>query len=402
MKRTPIKSKGKMRYDITTLLSQKSRTMNGINKSFIISLMTILSIKLVAQVPPCTVFFNSTPSSSICVGNTATINALAGGANLGNGSSGSLTISSTVYTDGTLSAVSGVIGVLGSNSITVNSATGFNVGDEVLIITMQDAATTNNRAGIYEFKTISSIATNNLIFSQALANTFTASVNSKHQVIKVQNYTNITVSNGGTLTCSPWNGTVGGVLCFRANGTVLINSGGSINANGKGYRGVAQRSIICQNTDGGQGEGIYGTGLASGSCGGSAGNNSGAWLAANGNGGGGGTGTGDSGGGGGGGYANAGTTGQNGGHMPGTGGNAIGNASLSVLIMGGAGGEGGGDEDGGAPGAGGRGGGIVYFTANTFSLVGTVSSNGNNGYNSIGYGGCGMAGGGGGAGGSLQ
>jgi hypothetical protein len=372
------------------------------HKQFLLILFALFAIRIFAQAPPCNIIFNSTPNTSLCIGNSVTINALAGGASLGNGSNGALTVNSTVYSDGTLSAVSGAIGALGSNSITINSATGFSVGDEVLIITMQDAATIGNRAGIYEFKTISSISSNNLIFSQGLTNAFIASANIKHQVIKVPNYTNVTVNNGGVLTCSTWNGTVGGVLCFRANGNVIVNTGGSINANGKGYRGVSQRASICRMTDGGQGEGIYGTGIGSGSCNGSSGNNSGSWLSANGNGGGGGTGTGDSGGGGGGGYASAGTTGQNGGHNPGIGGNAVGNASLTLLIMGGAGGEGGGDEDGGAPGAGGNGGGVVYIAANTFSLIGTLSSSGNNGNNSIGYSGCGMAGGGGGAGGSIE
>lgn len=192
---------------------------------------------------------------------------------------------------------------------------------------------------------------------------------------------------------------------FKANGLVTVNAGGSINANGKGYRGVTQKVALWRNADGGQGEGIYGTGIASGANGGSTANNSGAWLSANGNGGGGGTGTGDSGGGGGGGYANVGSTGVNWGHSPGLGGSAVGNSSVTLLIMGGAGGEGGADEDGAFSGAGGNGGGIVLAVTNSIIVSGNVASNGNIGNgasNGAPGSGCGSTAGGGGAGGSIN
>jgi len=377
-------------------------------KKILITLLSFIVTLSNAQTPPCNVIFNPINSGYFCSGTTSTINAFAGGSNFGTGAFGALTVNNntSVNTNGTLSAVSGSIGVSGSNSIGIANAANFSAGDEVLIITMQATATPSNNVGTYEFKTITSITSNTLIFTQNLSNTYISSAAEKHQVIKVPQYSNITVNNGGTLTCSAWNGTVGGVLCFRANGTVVVNAGGMISANGKGYRGVNQRSPICRMANGGQGEGIYGFGIASGSCNGSNGTN-GNWNNANGNGGGGGTGTGDSGGGGGGAYALSATSGVNwGGHNGGTGGTSVGNSSLTLLFMGGAGGEGGADEDGAAPGAGGNGGGIIYITANTLSVssTGTISSNGNNGNNGTNTGGgsgCGMAGGGGGAGGSV-
>ncbi len=355
------------------------------------------------SIDPCQLFAKSSPTSAVCAGSQVTLGVSAGSQNSGNGSDGSITISSTTNANAVKSSVNGIIGIAGSNSIALTSASGFSVGNEVLIITMQDATVgANNLVGKYELKTISAISSNTLIFSQNLLNTYTASATLKHQIIKVPQYTNVTINSGGVLTCDAWNGTVGGVLCFKANGLVTINAGGSINANGKGYRAVAQKVAYWTNADGGQGEGIYGTGIGSGANGGSGGNNAGAWLNANGNGGGGGTGMQDAGGGGGGGYGVSGIAGTNGGHSPGLGGLSVGNSSVTVLIMGGAGGEGGADEDGGYPGAGGNGGGIVAIYTNTLIVNGNLTSNGIIGNNGGGGGGCGMGGGGGGAGGSIN
>jgi len=369
-----------------------------------IALSILLSNNINSQ-SPCQLILSKTPTTTICAGSQVTLGVSAGSQNSGNGSDGSITISSTTNADAVKSSVNGIIGIAGSNSIALTSASGFSVGNEVLIITMQDATVgANNLVGKYELKTISAISSNTLIFSQNLLNTYTASAAVKHQVIKVPQYTSVTVNNGGVLTCDAWNGTVGGVLCFKANGAVTINSGGSISANGKGYRGVTQKVALWRNANGGQGEGFYGTGIPSGANGSGNCNNSAAWNLANGNGGGGGTGCGDSGGGGGGSYATAGGIGTNWGHTPGDGGNTVGNTSLTLVYMGGAGGEGGADEDGAYNGAGGNGGGIVIISTNSIVATGTISSignNGNDGSNGSPGSGCGTTAGGGGAGGSI-
>jgi Secretion system C-terminal sorting domain len=364
----------------------------------------ILGLPVLKAQTPCQLLTTVTPNTSICAGTPVTLAVSPSGANLGTGVDGVLTVNTTLFTDNVKSAVVGTNNS-GINKVRVASATGYAVGNEVLIITMQDANIVGNLVGKYEYRTISSISLDTLRFSQAISNSYVATGTLKHQVIKVPQYTNVNVTSGGVLTCSAWNGTVGGVLCFKATGLVTINAGGSINATGKGYRGVAQKAALWRNADGGQGEGIYGTGIASGANNGSSGNNSGAWLNANGNGGGGGTGTGDSGGGGGGGYATTGTAGVNWGHTPGVGGNAVGNSSVTLLIMGGAGGEGGADEDGAYSGAGGNGGGIVSITSNSIVVTGNISSNGNIGNgasNGAPGGGCGTTAGGGGAGGSIN
>ena len=301
----------------------------------------------------------------------------------GDGSDGALTVSSgTAYTDALRTGVTGT-NAAGGNTLTVASSSGFAVGDEIIIITMVDAATSGNTVGQHEFNIITAISGNTFTLATLRTNAFNASSTQIHQAIKVPNYTNVSISAGAILTCNTWNGSTGGVLCFRANGT--LTNAGTITSSGKGYRGVGHNAVW-RNKNGAQGEGIYGTGYAGGS---SNGSNSVTWNGANGNGGGGGTGRQDSGGGGGGSYASNGTNGNNsGGHYGGTGGLSVGTANLELLIMGGAGGEGGGDEDGQKPGYGGDGGGIIYISASVTQNAGTITCNGQNGGNGTG-GGCG-------------
>ncbi|MFN5883942.1 MAG: hypothetical protein ACK445_01260, partial [Bacteroidota bacterium] len=123
---------------------------------------------------------------------------------------------------------------------------------------------TGNLVGQYEFATISSVAGNTLTLTQPKTNTYNASATVKHQVIRVLNYTSVTVNSGGTLTCNNWDGTTGGVLAFRATGNVIVNNGGTITASGKGYRGVAHNTSQYRMANGAQGEGIFGQGYMGG------------------------------------------------------------------------------------------------------------------------------------------
>ena len=340
--------------------------------------------------------FLTSGTTSICLGDTATLNAGTVGADYGDGSDGALTVGSgTAYTDALRTGVTGT-NVAGSSTLTVSSSSGFSIGDEIIIITMVDANPSGNTTGKHEFNIITAISGNTFTLANVRTNAFNASGTQIHQAIKVPNYTNVSISAGATLTCNTWDGSTGGVLCFRANGT--LTNAGTITSSGKGYRGVGHNAVW-RNKNGAQGEGIYGTGFVGGN---SNGSNSVTWNGANGNGGGGGTGRQDSGGGAGGGYASNGTNGTNqGSHFGGTGGLSVGTANLELLIMGGAGGEGGGDEDGQKPGYGGDGGGIIYISASVTQNSGTITCNGQNGGNGTG-GGCGMGGGGGGAGGSIK
>ena len=160
---------------------------------------------------------------------------------LGNGADGALIVNSsdTYFVDTVLTSLTGT-NYLDSQSISVVDASSFTVGDEIIIITMQDAETDSalNRVGIYETSRIVSISSNLITLNTTLQNYYNASADIKHQVVKIPNFTNVTVD--GIITCSAWDGTTGGILFFRASQSVLLNSSGIIEASGKGYRGGTQ------------------------------------------------------------------------------------------------------------------------------------------------------------------
>jgi|GEM_PF-1060811 len=293
-----------------------------------------------------------------------------------------------------------------NNSVTVGNAMPFAVGDRALIIQMKGATidlsntaafgniTDLGDAGNYEFVEIAAVNGNDIQFTNTLLNSYT--VSGLVQLITVPQYTDMTVTD--TLTCQPWDGTVGGVLVFEASGMVTLN--GDIDVSGRGFRhgafslggggcNIYDFAVPSNNGLGGfKGEGVLiytstsdaGRGkLANGGGGGNKHNAGGA---------------------GGGGYG----AGGDGGHAwPGCANNTntggIGGISMSSygsqrLFLGGGGG--GGHQNNGAFIPGGDGGGIVVFRANSLTGGGIIKSNGVNAVFSSGDGG-----GGGGAAGTI-
>jgi len=343
---------------------------------------------------------SSAGASTFCPGTPIVLTGTTTSGHTGNGSLGSATISSLMYADSVRSSVVGTNTTGTNRKVRVASTTGFQAGQEVMIITMQDPSTTNNTVGQYEYNRISKISGDTLIFTSLLNKTYDATT-IKHQVVVVPNYNNLTIANGGNLTCHAWDGFTGGVLPLRVKGVLEVQAGGAINASATGYRGSPQRTTYYVNADGAQGEGHFGTGYSGSGSNGSSGSNIGSWINPNGSGGGGATGTQDAAGGGGGGHANVGSDGIFYSHQYGFGGKSVGDITMKNLFMGGAGGEGGADEDGNYPGKGGNGGGIITISANTLNVFGGIYADGETGGSGYNAGGCGMGGGGGGAGGSI-
>ncbi len=343
---------------------------------------------------------SSAGASTFCPSTPIVLTATTTNGHSGNGSLGNASITTTMYADSVRSAIIGSNNTGPNRKVRVASTSGFKVGQEVMLITMQDANTTNNLVGQYEYTRIQSISADTLLFSNLLSYTYNATT-IKHQVIVVPNYDNLTIVSGGYLTCHNWDGSTGGVLPLRVKGFLDLQSGGMISATGTGYRGTPARSTYYVNSDGAQGEGYLGVGYVGSGSNGSAGNNGSSYVNPNGNGGGGGIGTQDAAGGGGGGHANAGNDGGLYSHQNGYGGKPVGDAALSQLFMGGAGAEGGGDEDGNYPGNGGSGGGIIAISTASLNVIGGLFCDGVNGGSGFNAGGCGMGGGGGGAGGSI-
>lgn len=197
------------------------------------------------------------------------------------------------YTTLTQDAVSGNQSITVAGN-TLNSHNRFgtgnilSAGDLIFIIQMQGAdivsccdpwaanygqITSYNNSGLYEFAEVTSVQGTNIInLHCGLVNDYTAS--GKVQVVRVPRYTSVTINPNIDLTCDAWDGNVGGVLVIENSGNTLIQSGASISANAKGFRGGIVSGTCANNwnigfmytnvlEEGGQkGEGIAGQGVA--------------------------------------------------------------------------------------------------------------------------------------------
>ena len=363
----------------------------------------------------------------------------------GDGSNGALTVNLgqtlTINTDRT--AVTGA-NSQGTQAILVSSSTGFQVGNEILIISMQDPQTNmaENVVGQWETHIVVSVGTGVLFLENSLQHSYNAELGKKHQVVKIPQYTSVNIS--GILNCPAWDGTTGGILFFRSNAVVTVTATGTITSSGKGYRGGTQYGDSHGGGQGGESfvgigglgghytadpqgkvgaggggaayNGYNGGNAIAGGGGGSTGGSIG--LGSANLGGSGGGGGGHAGGAGGAGYGtfgyggysygntnnglnggvnfsgNGGTNNTGGG---GGGGGTYGSAELTKFYLGSGGGCGGRYSGQTQTGLGGNGGGFLYISTNTITCAGSIASNGGNGGNGGTY--CG--GGGGASGGSL-
>jgi alpha-tubulin suppressor-like RCC1 family protein len=389
--------------------------------------------------------------------------------NVGNGADGTGTVSantnlntSSICGRGTPDMISFVVtGTVnaGASSLAVTATpTGLAANDEVIIINLKGTITDSTYTGLYEFKRIQSISAMTITFTSAISNTYgNAATGQRIMLQRVPNYTNVTINSGVSMTISSWNGITGGVLAFRANGTVTVNGANGINIIGKGFRGGAS-TIASQNANGGESyngfagaggkyntAGITGTGGGGGGGSNDSASYNGAVGQAGSGGGGGGAVSGTEStslyfgsGGGGGAYGNSMGTGgtasvwngvdggtPNGGdggngylYFPylangggGGGGGIIGNSAAlnQRAYLGGGGGAGGGAIYSGTnavSGAGGNGGGILFIAAATITVVSGASITANGGDGAVGdettvYSIAAGGGGGAGAGGSI-
>jgi hypothetical protein len=299
---------------------------------------------------------------------------IASAGTLGSGADGAITISAATNINTTAiasgrtcaDAINYSVLSLGTSSAVLTSSIGANcfaVGDEILLINLQGTTASYTNVGNYETLQIQSVGTSSVVFTSTKnkyygnnstddTNIGTGTNNQKVMLQRVPNYTTVTVNSGYTLTGSNWNGIKGGIIFFRASGTVTVS--GSISATGIGYTGGPGTDTWTSY----QGEGIPGYGI----------------ISANANVGGGGGGLYNGGAGAGGGYGTNGTT-----QGSSIGGNTYGSADLSKLYLGSGGGGGGWSYSTGcacytAHGPGGRGGGIIVINANSIGVTGTIVS----------------------------
>lgn len=149
--------------------------------------------------------------------------------------------------------------VANSSSLTVTASalnasgvftTPLAAGDLVMVIQMQGASmglnddttygfiNSYNNCGNYELRQVLSVPNPTTInLSCGLQKAYTAT--GRVQVVRVPRYTTLTINAGASITCPSWNGTTGGVVAIEVDGAMVINSGGSVDASGKGFRGGA-------------------------------------------------------------------------------------------------------------------------------------------------------------------
>jgi uncharacterized repeat protein (TIGR01451 family)/uncharacterized protein (TIGR03382 family) len=126
-------------------------------------------------------------------------------------------------------------------------------GDLVFIIQMQGAsidttqgpsygAITNlNGAGLHEFAVVRRVEGNTLHLACAgLRNSY--SVAGRTQVVRVPQLSNLTLQSGA-IQARPWDGQRGGVVVLHVSGTTTIDSSGSIDASGRGFRAGARENM---------------------------------------------------------------------------------------------------------------------------------------------------------------
>jgi uncharacterized repeat protein (TIGR01451 family) len=136
-------------------------------------------------------------------------------------------------------------------TLTVASTTGLGTGDLLLLIAPQGAsiATTNDTgygaisaygsAGLQEFWNVASVtATTVTLDTSCLPGLVNAYPLAAHpQIVRVPQYTDLTVQAGGVLTGASWDGTQGGVVAVHVERSAQID--GSIDASALGFRGGA-------------------------------------------------------------------------------------------------------------------------------------------------------------------
>jgi uncharacterized repeat protein (TIGR01451 family) len=155
----------------------------------------------------------------------------------------------------------GAAAAAGATTITVASAAGITVGD-VLMLYQAQGATINNantnaygavtalgNAGRYEFVSVAAVSGTTITLGTLCDTTpLRFSYSSGAQVVRVPQYTNLTVNAGASIVPNPWNGSTGGVVAAIVDGTATVN--GSINANTRGFRGgVLDNDTTAAGTD---------------------------------------------------------------------------------------------------------------------------------------------------------
>lgn len=153
------------------------------------------------------------------------------------------------YTVLTSNANSGTTSLQVSNaSLNSGFSTTLTIGDLIMIVQIQGASITTaddssygsissyQNCGNHEFLEVASVmGINNIIITCPLQ--YNYSIGGRVQIVRVPRLASLTINSGGGITCPAWNGTKGGIVAIEVSGLTTINSGGSIDVSGRGFRG---------------------------------------------------------------------------------------------------------------------------------------------------------------------
>ncbi len=291
--------------------------------------------------------------------------------------------------------------ITGSRSLRVTSAdlTGtasdhYAAGDKVLLHQAQGfLGGGSDENYTYQWTTVAAVASDTITFTSDFSSDWSGTVpitdDRVLQVLRVPQFTTVSVDAGASLVAPSWDGACGGTLAFTASESAEVLgdvsmaeagfSGAPMNevANKTGYRGEGEKGLVLVHSWNASGAGGGGGGGPIPSC----------------------TPACDAPGGGGGGFT-AGELGDDGPHNGGSGkgGRAVQLADGSRVVFGGGGGSGS-NYNGDPGGGGGRGGGNVLIQASSLHLAGAIASNGEDGHDANHLGDA--SGGGGGGGGMI-
>lgn len=141
-------------------------------------------------------------------------------------------------------------GSASSDTLTLSSAgTGLETGDEVLVVDI-GGTSASPATGDWETARVASVSGSVVTLTGNLTNSYDGITHSV-LVQRIPNYADVTLSNA-TLTTSAWNGSRGGVVAFRASGTLTVDASSEISADNLGYRGGAGGSTSGGSTTGGE------------------------------------------------------------------------------------------------------------------------------------------------------
>ena len=163
---------------------------------------------------------------------------------LGNGSAGAYVAPGGNTVINRYAALSATVAA-GGTEIALSSAVGFQASDLILVWQVQAgeySSGTNNdvelganaATGYYELARIQSISGSILALDHPLAHAYNAP---GAQVVRVPEYTTVSVPAAAQITATPWDGSKGGIVAFLASGAVTLQ--GRVRVSGQGFRGGA-------------------------------------------------------------------------------------------------------------------------------------------------------------------